>query len=135
MSKREEKLSASEWQARRDAACAIVARKYCDMFKFWRDCRYKPCRSARRCIGNPNACLGSRWHTVPYDAGIAAHRRMAADTPSNANRFAFIAHHLAHDLAYNRKNQNIRAKTKEKTKDKTPAHATPSHATPPQPRS
>jgi hypothetical protein len=34
MSKSKENLSAQEWQARHDAACAIVARKYCDMFAF-----------------------------------------------------------------------------------------------------
>jgi hypothetical protein len=36
MSKSKEKLSPQEWQARHDAACAIVARKYCDMYAFWR---------------------------------------------------------------------------------------------------
>jgi len=52
MSKSKDDLSPQEWQARHDAACAIVARKYCDLFGFWRDCRYKPCRSARRCSGD-----------------------------------------------------------------------------------
>ena len=32
MGKSKENLSPLEWQARHDAACAIVARKYCDMF-------------------------------------------------------------------------------------------------------
>ena len=40
MGKRNPELSPKEWQARHDAACAIVARKYCDMFEFWRTCRY-----------------------------------------------------------------------------------------------
>ena len=44
MSKSEEDLSPKGWQARREAACAIVARKYCDLFGFWRDCRYRPGR-------------------------------------------------------------------------------------------
>ncbi len=35
MSKKpEEKLAPKEWPARHDAACAIVARKYCNMFGF-----------------------------------------------------------------------------------------------------
>ena len=92
MSKSKEKLSPQEWQARHDAACAIVARKYCDMFEFWRGCRYKPCRSARRCRGNQGVCLESRWDSVPYEAGIAAQIHMAAETPSNADRFTRQAH-------------------------------------------
>ena len=82
MSKSEDDLSPEEWQARHDAACAIVARKYCDRFGFWRDCRYKPCRSARRCSGDAGACLQSRSQSVPYEAGIAARTRMAAETPA-----------------------------------------------------
>ena len=92
MSKSKEKLSPAEWQARHDAACAIVARKYCDMFEFWRACSYKPCRSARRCRGNQGNCLESRWDSVPYEAGIAAQIRMAAETPPNADRFTRQAH-------------------------------------------
>jgi hypothetical protein len=76
MSKSKEDLSPQEWQARHDAACAIVARKYCDMFAFWRTRRYKPCRSARRCRGDQGYCLGSCWDSVPYDAGIAAPPRL-----------------------------------------------------------
>jgi hypothetical protein len=93
MGKSKENLSPQEWQARHDAACAIVARKYCDMFKFWRTCRYKPCRSARRCRGDQGVCLESRWDSVPYEAGIAAQIRMAAETPPNADRFTRAAHY------------------------------------------
>ena len=89
-------LSPEEWQARHDAACAIVARKYCDLFGFWRDCRYKPCRSARRCSGDQGACLQSRYRSVPYDVGIAARTRMAAQTPPNADRFTRAAHGYEH---------------------------------------
>ena len=134
MSKREEKLTAAEWQARHDAACAIVARKYCDMFKFWRDCRYKPCRSARRCSGNQGACLQSRWQSIPYEAGVAAHRQMTASTPRDADLFARMVHHYPHHslcLHDNPKNQKTRAKnlaqnkekTKEQIEDRTPARA------------
>jgi hypothetical protein len=45
---KDDDLSPKEWQARYDAACTIVARKYCEMFEFWRDCRYKPFRSTMR---------------------------------------------------------------------------------------
>ncbi len=96
MSKSKEKLSPEEWQARHDAACAIVARKYCDLFGFWRDCRFKPCRSARRCSRDVGACLQSRYGSVPYEAGIAAHNRMLAETPANADRFTRAAHGYPH---------------------------------------
>ena len=95
MSKGKENLSPQEWQARHDAACAIVARRYCDMFGFWRACRYKPCHSARRCRGDQGFCLESRWDSVPYEAGIAAQIRMAAETPPNADRFTRAAHYYA----------------------------------------
>ncbi len=90
--KSEEKLTTSEWQARHDAACAIVARKYCDMLGLWRTCRYKPCRSARRCSGDQGPCLQRGWLTVPYEIRNQAHDRMAAETPANADRFTGAAH-------------------------------------------
>ncbi len=110
MSKGEDDLSPEEWQARHDAACAIVARKYCDMFGFWRDCRYKPCRAAKRCSGDQGACLENRWQSVPYQAGIAARDRMAADTPPNADHFTRATHRYAHHslCLHNPKNQKGR---------------------------
>jgi len=112
MSKSEDDLSPEEWQARHDAACAIVARKYCDLFEFWRDCRYKPCRSARRCSGDAGACLQSRWQSVPYDVGVAAHDRMLAETPANADRFTRAAHGYArHSLClHGATSEKMRAK-------------------------
>jgi hypothetical protein len=114
VSKKDENLSAEEWQARHDAACAIVARKYCDMFEFWRDCRYKPCRSARRCSGDQGFCLQSRWASIAYDAGIAAHNRMMAKTPPNADCFTHAAHHYAHSslCLHDPKNQKHKGKSR-----------------------
>jgi len=40
--------------------------------------------------------LDQRWASVPYDLGIAADRRMSAETPPNAERFLWGAHQLAH---------------------------------------
>jgi hypothetical protein len=112
MSKREQKLSPHEYQLRHDAAYAIVARKYCDMFGFWRDCRYKACRSARRCSGDQGFCLQSRAQSIPYDAGVAAYERMLAETPPNADRFMRGAHHYPHHSGclHDQKNQKTRAK-------------------------
>jgi hypothetical protein len=116
MSEREEKLSPLQWQARHDAACAIVARKFCDVFAFWRDCRYRPCRAARRCRGDQGACLQSRWQSVPYDVGVAAHDRMLAETPSDADRFSRAAHGYPHYslCLHDPKNQTTRAKNQAK---------------------
>jgi hypothetical protein len=91
----DEKLAPKEWQARHDAACTIVARKYCEMFKFWHDCRYKPCRSARRCVGDARDCLDQRWFSVPYDVSVAAHSQMSAETSPNAGPFLWGAHQRA----------------------------------------
>jgi hypothetical protein len=129
MRKSEAKLSPEEWQACHDAACIIVARKYCDMFGFWRDCRYKPCRSARRCRGDQGACLASRWASVPYKAGVAADIRMRAETPPNADRFTRAAHYLTPDSgclhipnkqkARAKSQANSQAKTETKTEAKS----------------
>jgi hypothetical protein len=103
---------ALEWQRRHDAACAIVARKYCDMFKFWRDCKYKPCRSARRCRGDQGACLETRCWSVPYEVGRAAHKQMIADTPADADRFTAAAHYYDYTslCLHDPKNQKRRSK-------------------------
>jgi hypothetical protein len=93
MSKSEDaSAKAKEWQRRHDAG-AVVARKYCDMFKFWRDCKYKPCRSARRYRGDQGACLEKHCWSVPYEVGRAAHKQMIADTPADADRFTCAAHY------------------------------------------
>ncbi len=123
MSKSDDDLSPQEWQARHDTACAIVARKYCDLFGFWHDCRYKPCRSARRCVGDQGACLQSRCWNVPYDVRIAAQIRMDAEAPPNADRFTRGAHHYGPTslCLHDPKNQKTRAKRSSKSQTKTQA--------------
>jgi hypothetical protein len=114
----ETSAKAKEWQRRLDAACAIVARKYCDMFEFWRDCRYKPCRAARRCIGDQGFCLQSRCRDIPYDAGVAAHRRMIAQLPPDADSFLLTAHYRPPTslCLHDPKNQKRRAKAQVKAR-------------------
>ncbi len=75
------------------AACVIVARKYCDMFAFWRACRYKPCRSARRCIGDQSYCLEKRWSGLPYEVQRDAEMRMPTEAPPNADWLLRAAYH------------------------------------------
>jgi hypothetical protein len=116
---------AKEWQRRHDAACAIVARKYCDMFKFWRDCKYKPCRSARRCRGDQGACLEKRCWSVPREVKLAAHKQMIADTPAHGDRFACMAHYYAPTslCLHDPKNQKTRTKALDKTQANAQAKA------------
>jgi hypothetical protein len=123
MSKREKKLSPQEWQARFHAACATVARKYCDMFGFWRDCRYRPCRSARRCVGDQRFCLQSRCWDIPYDAGVAAHNRMIAELPPDADSFHVTAHYRPPTslCLHGSKNPKLRAKAEAKIAAKAQA--------------
>ena len=80
-----------------NAACAIVARKYCDWFGFWRDCRYKPCRSARRCIGDEGTCLKKHWYSLTYQVRLAAHERMQAEAPPHGDRWLRLAHRYPPD--------------------------------------
>ena len=107
---------AADFQQRFDAACALVARKYCDMFEFWRDCRYKPCRSARRCVGDQGFCLQSRCWDIPYDAGVAAHLRMIAALPPGADSYMVTAHHRPPTslCLHDPKNQKMRRKAEAK---------------------
>jgi hypothetical protein len=64
--KSEAKLTGEEYQARCDAAAKVARRQYCDIFKFWRGCRYKPCRRAKTCRGDPSHCLQrGRWSLSP----------------------------------------------------------------------
>jgi hypothetical protein len=114
MSKSKDDLSPQEWRARHDAACAIVAQKYCDLLGFWRDCQYKPCRSARRCSGDQGAYLQSRSQSIPYETGIAAHNRVLAETPANADRFTRAAHGYPHHTLclHGATSEKMRAKAK-----------------------
>jgi len=125
MRKSEAKLSAEEWQARQNAAWAVVARKYCDMFGFWRDCRYKPCRNARRCRGDQGTCLSNRWPSVSYEAGVAAQIRMRAETPPNADRFTRAAHYFAYySICLHIPNkQKVRAKPQAKSQAESQAES------------
>ncbi len=43
-------------------------------------------------VCHQGACLESRYYSVPYDVRIAAHNRMLAATPPNADRFTRAAH-------------------------------------------
>jgi len=98
------------------AACAIVARKYCDWFASWRDCRYKPCRGARRCLGDVGPCLKKCTDNASYETRVAARRRMPDDVPPNADRWLRLAHDWPPEtLLLPKTNARTNGKTNEKT--------------------
>jgi hypothetical protein len=84
LSKKTKTLTSERYVARLNAAKAKLARDYCDIFKFWRDCAFKPCRKARRCIGDQNACLKRRAKDVPRDLQWQARQKILASTPADA---------------------------------------------------
>jgi hypothetical protein len=79
----EEHLTREEFRARFDAEKARVQRHYCTLFKFWRTCRSKPCRRARACMGDANACLKRSANELPRRILSAARQQLTAATPRN----------------------------------------------------
>ena len=64
--KKAKELTPEQHQARFDAAAAAVRREYCNMFEFWRACRYKLCPKARVCSGDARAIrCRMRYETAP----------------------------------------------------------------------
>lgn len=79
----EDYLSREEFRARFEAAKALVQRHYCTLFRFWRNCRHKPCRRERACEGDPHQCLKARAHDVPRHEQFQARQRLLQATPRN----------------------------------------------------
>jgi hypothetical protein len=79
----EEEPTGQEWQARYNAGAEVARRQYCDIFKFWRGCRYKPCRRAKTCRGDPSHCLQrGRWSLSP-DVLCQAELQVRAAVPAH----------------------------------------------------
>jgi hypothetical protein len=78
------KITAEKYVARFEAEAAKLARHYCGVFGFWRDCQFKPCRRARRCIGDAPACLKEREHEIARGHQWQARQQVLASTPANA---------------------------------------------------
>ena len=64
-----------------DDAHAATWRLYCEVFSFFRSCRFKPCRRHRRCCGEPAACLMRGLPAVPPAARDAAAKAVIAGGP------------------------------------------------------
>jgi hypothetical protein len=76
-------LTHQEFSARFETEKAKVARRYCTLFRFWKDCRFKLCRRVRCCAGEPLACLQLSARRVPRDLQFAARQRLLETTPRN----------------------------------------------------
>ena len=81
--KSEAELTGEEYQARYDAAAEVAQRQYCDIFKFWRGCRYKPCRRAKTCRGDSSLCLNAAGGDVPRDVLCQAELQVKAAIPAH----------------------------------------------------
>lgn len=90
-----EKLTPKEWQARFDAAKKAAQREYCNIFKFWRACRYKPCRKTKACSGDAFACLTRRIDEIPYELKYQTRDQIVAATPADADSATDTARRFA----------------------------------------
>jgi hypothetical protein len=79
-----ERITTERYVTRFNAEKAALARDYCTMLKFWRDCPFKPCRRARVCSRDQNACLKRRVREVPHEIQWQARQRILESTPANA---------------------------------------------------
>jgi hypothetical protein len=77
-------MSQERYVARFHAEKALLARHYCNVFEFWRDCPYKRCRRERVCCGDQQACLKRRQNEVPRQIQWRARQQILASTPANA---------------------------------------------------
>ena len=81
--KSEAKLTGPQYQARYDAAAEVAQRQYCDIFKFWRGCRYKPCRRAKTCRGDSSHCLQRGRRSLSPDVLCQAELQVRAAVPAD----------------------------------------------------
>jgi len=80
---KKQKLTQEDYVARFNAEKAVMQRKYCDIFKFWRSCPLKSCRRAQACTGDQNACLKEGEQSIPRELQWQARQQILAATPAN----------------------------------------------------
>ena len=73
-----------DWSARFAAERARLQLHYCNLFRFWLDCRDKRCRRHLRCCGNASECLKHRIGEIPRHAQFQARQAILVTTPRNA---------------------------------------------------
>jgi hypothetical protein len=73
-----------DWDTRFTAEAARLRLHYCNLFKFWSDCRSKRCRRHRRCCCDSNGCLKRRIEEIPRMEQFHARQAVLAATPKQA---------------------------------------------------
>ena len=76
-------LTREEFRTRFEAEKTNVQRHYCNLFGFWRSCRFKPCRRAHACKCDANACLKLSVAGVTRERQFEARRQLLEATPRN----------------------------------------------------
>jgi hypothetical protein len=61
-----------------------VQRNYCTEFRFWRFCRLPPCRRARACKGDADACLKKSLDAVPRQEIWQTRQKLLNATPRHS---------------------------------------------------
>jgi len=79
----DEYLTHDEFRARFEAEKAALARHYCTLFRFWRGCRFKPCRRERACMGDAPECLKGSIGSISRHAQFEAREKVVRATPRN----------------------------------------------------
>ena len=84
----EQRKATAEIRARHDAA----TRLRCNLFRFWRVCRDKPCRRAQTCVGDMHKCFERHWRALSEEERQWLRAWLVAlaegKTPGEAARFA-----------------------------------------------
>jgi hypothetical protein len=65
------------------AETALVQRYYCTQFRFWRFCPFAPCRRARACKGDADACLKRSVDQVPRHEIWQTRQKLLEATPGH----------------------------------------------------
>jgi len=76
-----EGIPAVQYRVRYDEERAKLRRYYCTVFRFWRMCRYPPCKKARACLGDAYACLARNEASVPRQVKWDARQHILETTP------------------------------------------------------
>jgi len=80
-----------EYQERLHNEKERVQRHYCTRFGFWRFCRFKPCRRARACKGDQDACLKRSVNRVPRREQYQAREELLKATPGHIGKAEITA--------------------------------------------
>jgi hypothetical protein len=71
------------------AETAWMQRYYCTEFRFWRFCRFAPCRRARACKGDADACLKRSVDQLPRHEILQTRQKLLEATPRHFGAVEF----------------------------------------------